>query len=461
MKKILVLLVLLAATAFGLKLWSPTTYDRIAFWKKAERPVVPQLPAPEPAPRLPQGEKAPTAAPTPAVVAITPQPAKTEPAPTVAQSSAPSAPAPAGTSDAPAAKPTTPVDKSAQVIVFCYHRVEPSGGGALALTPQLFEEHMQKLKDNGISVISMQDFLAWRRSEKSIPAKSAIITIDDGYDSGYTTARPILKKFGYPWTAFVYTKYISSGGRSMTWEQLAELRDEGVEIGSHTISHIALNSNKGKTPEAYDAWLREEIAGSKKLLEQKLGIKCSTFAYPEGKYNNRVLDIVKEAGYEVAFSTFGQRITHGAPPFRIGRYAWYSPRPKDLDGAFAFSGPLASAGDAENSQPAAGSMLTQPMDGDTVTDPRPTLKVNLATLGEIEPDSVTLRLSGVGQIPAKFDAASKNLEARPAEPLKPGEYTAAVSGKVGGRRVEAQWRFTVAADAAVPKGATGKPAAMN
>ncbi len=54
----------------------------------------------------------------------------------------------------------------------------------------------------------MKDFLAWRRGEKSIPPKSAVITIDDGYVSGYAVAWPILKEFGYPFTMFIYTNYV-------------------------------------------------------------------------------------------------------------------------------------------------------------------------------------------------------------------------------------------------------------
>jgi len=273
---------------------------------------------------------------------------------------------------------------------------------------------MQRIKDTGITVISMQDFLAWRRSEKSIPQKSALITIDDGYASGFEVARPILKKFGYPWTAFIYTKYVGSGGKSITWEQLEELRDEGIEIGSHTISHINLKTVGGKSPEAYEAWLRSEIIDSKKILEQKLGIKVSTFAYPEGRYSSRILEIVKEAGYEAAFTTFGQRITHGAAFDKIGRYAWYTLRPKDIEGAFAFNGPVAASSEADLKQSAAAAMITQPMEGETVNDSRPILKVNLAALGAVDPSSVALRLSGVGPVPARFDAASKNLKgARP------------------------------------------------
>ena len=96
------------------------------------------------------------------------------------------------------ATPTPPpaVDRSAKVIVLCYHRFEDNPRDALAIAPADFRAQMKELKDDGIAVVPMKDFLAWRRGEKSIPPKSAVITIDDGYVSGFSVAWPILKEFG-------------------------------------------------------------------------------------------------------------------------------------------------------------------------------------------------------------------------------------------------------------------------
>jgi peptidoglycan/xylan/chitin deacetylase (PgdA/CDA1 family) len=322
MKKLLVLVVLLAGAYFGLKKWSPQTLERIAFWKSNVPDAPPQaLPPPEPAP--------PPAKPVaPAVTTVQPP----APAPTPAAAETPVAPTPP--------KPAPAVDKTAQVIVLLYHRLEGNSGGMYSITPELFEEHLKKIKDSGIEIISMQDFLAWRRGEKSIPHKSALITIDDGYVSAYDVARPILKKHGYPWTYFVYTKFVSQGGKSITWEQLAALREEGVEIGSHTVSHIDLRTSKGKSAEAYEQWLREEIIGSKQMIEKRIGGKCIVFAYPGGGHNQHIRDMVKEAGYEAAFTAYGQRITFGAQSDIIGRYGWSSRRPQDMKQAFDFSGPI-------------------------------------------------------------------------------------------------------------------------
>ena len=420
MKKILILLLVLGAGAFALKKWRPDTLEKITqFFSQDRKPLATQ----DPQPSLPPPEPAPVAKPAASETAIAP-----------------------GHLPVPPPRAVN-VDRTAQVVVLCYHRVEGPAGGTLSIAPELFEQHMQRLKDRGIAVISMQDFLAWRRNEKTIPPKSALITLDDGYVSAFETAWPILKKFNYPWTYFIYTKYVGTGGKSISWEQLATLRDEGVEIGCHTVSHLSLRDTHGKSPEAYDAWLHDEIIGSKQILEKKLGIRCAVFAYPEGRYNAKVLDMARSGGFEASFTVYGQRVTHGAHADRIGRYAWYAKRPQDMELALNFSGPL-SESEAEPpvaAELAAAMLLTQPVNGDTISDPMPVLKANLSSLGEFDENTLALRMSGVGPIPAKFDHENKIIEARPPQALKPGDYTVVVSAKTGAKKVETQWSFKVEA----------------
>src|SRR5437762_7828370 len=178
---------------------------------------------------------------------------------------------------------------------------------------------MQELKNKNISVIHMQDLLAWRRGEKAIPSKSAIITRDDGWKSQYEVAWPILKKFNYPVTLFIYTEGIRpghfSGGESMSWEQLAEMRDAGIDIQGHTATHSDLRkpydkvAKKKLSPPEYEQWLENEIGRCKETLEQRLGIKVNCFAVPYGFYNQHVKDVATRAGYEAIFTVYGQPIT--------------------------------------------------------------------------------------------------------------------------------------------------------
>jgi peptidoglycan/xylan/chitin deacetylase (PgdA/CDA1 family) len=355
---------------------------------------------------------------------------------------------------APPPAPTPePVDLTSQVIVLCYHRFEDKPKDSLAIKPADFEAQMQSLKDNGITVIPMADFLAWRRGEKSIPAKSAVVSIDDGYISGYSVAWPILKKFGYPFTMFIYTDYVKggpkSGGQSITWEQLGEMRDAGVDIQSHTVSHSSLNARKGKTDEQYLAWLKNEISGSKELLEQHLGIQIKAIAYPYGLHNDAVREAVRQAGYEAAFTVYGQRIGYGADPTMIGRYAIESTKPKVFEEAANFKGSVEGGG--TSAMPAAVTMVTQPMDGETVSDPTPELKANLATLGNVDPKSVTMRISGVGLVPANYDPETKLLSYKVTQKLYTGQVTVIVSATVNGRKAEARWSFNVGTKEAGPQ----------
>lgn len=372
----------------------------------------------------------------------------------------------------PAAPPKSTVDTHAEVVVLCYHRLEGKAGGALSIEPALFEQQMQKIKDSGIPVIGMQDFLAWRRGEKNIPPKSIIITIDDGYVSGYDVGWPILKKFGYPFTMFVYLTYVGIGGKSVTWAQLAEMRDAGVDIGSHSVLHADLRFKPKKLtgsqipltstvmPMDYDTWLKYEMEHSKQVIEEKLGIKCNTIAYPFGNNNARVHEAAKAAGYEAAFTTYGARLGMTTPAMALGRYDVTTKDAKGVDSftvAVSFHGMAAPGGEAAIGQEAAISMVTEPPNGENITDPMPTIKANLETMGALDAGSVIMRVSGLGPVPAKFDTTSKNISYTVPSPLRPGSYRVIISAKSNGRPIETGWSFTFYPDGTPP---AAEPAAV-
>ena len=379
------------------------------------------------------GKKAPVAPPAP-IAAATPLPATT-PAP---------APIPA---EVP--KPArAAIDTHAQVVVLCYHRLEGKAGGALSIDPNLFKQQMQEIKDRGLAVISMQDFLAWRRGEKTIPPKSVLITIDDGYLSGYEVGFSVLKEFHYPATYFIYTEFVNKGGKSMTWAQLAEMRDAGMEIGCHTVSHKDLRHVPNRAAGDYDAWLKNEVETSKQILEEKLGIKISTIAYPYGWNNEKVHAAVRAAGYEAAFTVYGQRLGMATNALTLGRYDVTT---KDARGhnsysvGVSFEGMMAPSGEAVLAQDAAASMLTEPQSGATIGDPTPLLKANLATMGDFDAGSVEMRVSGLGKVPAVYDAASQTVSYKIAasQKLKPGPVSVIISARSGARKLETRWNFFI------------------
>ncbi len=212
-------------------------------------------------------------------------------------------------------KITKPViDQTAQTLIFCYHRlVDKVRYPGTEITPAAFEAQMKELKDKGITVISMQDLLAWKRGEKNIPPRCAVVTFDDGWKSQYEVAWPILKKFGYPVTLFIYTEGVRGGslggGEAITWEQLADMRDNGVDIEAHSATHQDLReghtvtviepggkrTRKKLTGADYEKWVQNEVVGCKELLEQRLGIKVNCFAVPFGNYNEHVKELARNA----------------------------------------------------------------------------------------------------------------------------------------------------------------------
>jgi peptidoglycan/xylan/chitin deacetylase (PgdA/CDA1 family) len=359
-------------------------------------------------------------------------------------------------------------DTKGSVIALCYHRFEEKPKDAMAVTPAAFEAQMQALKESGFTVIPMQDFLAWRRGEKSIPQKSCLISIDDGYRSGYEVAWPILKKYEYPFTMFIYTAFVKggalAGGASLSWAELAEMRDAGVDIQSHTTNHQSLRMKKGKFQNqfaTYEEWLQNEIAGSKHQLESRLGISVKVLAYPYGIHSEQVRALALASGYEAAFTTYGQRLTYHSPADQLGRYAIEHNKPKIFTDALAMigggGGMVESAAASVPGQIAATGMVTVPMEGEVVHELKPELKANLAALGEVEPGTVEIRVSGVGAVPVKYDPATKLAVGTLLQPLKDREITVILSALLRGKKVEVRWNFSC--DAVAPSGlSAGVPA---
>jgi peptidoglycan/xylan/chitin deacetylase (PgdA/CDA1 family) len=308
-------------------------------------------------------------------------------------------------------------------------------------TPNDFRVQMKALKDNGISVISMQDLLAWRKGEKAIPSKSAVITIDDEWNSQYYIAWPTMKEFRYPFTLFVYTQWVNTGGKAMTWAQLEEMRDAGVDIEAHTVSHHDLrHAPRGQD---YTTWLHNEVYGCKETLENKLGVKIIAFAFPYGFHNEVVRKTAKEAGYEMQFTVYGRHMDINVPADQIGRYAIDSLKGDVFKAALDFGTTDSTQPGVETSQLASAAMLTEPLNDQHITEPKPTIKANLASMGEVDPKSVEMRISGFGLVPAVYDPKTKLVTYAFTQKLLPRMYTVILTAKVNGKKVETRWHFTV------------------
>ena len=358
------------------------------------------------------------------------------------------------------------VDQTAQTLIFCYHRlVDKVRYPGTEITPAAFEAQMKELKDKGITVISMQDLLDWKRGEKNIPPRCAVVTFDDGWKSQYEVGWPIMKKYGYPFTLFIYTEGVRGGtlggGEAITWEQLANMRDNGVDIQAHTATHQDLReghtvmviepggkrTRKKLTGADYEKWVQNEVVGCKELLEQRLGIKVNCFAVPFGNYNEHVKELARNAGYEAMFTVYGQPITFTSPMDSIGRYAIEANKPKVFADAVSMIGASTGGGTAV-AEVGPKDLTTQPADGSTVRTATPLIKANLSSIGQIEPGSVQMRVSGLGLVPVNFDPKTGIVSYQVPQKLHDKSCTVIVSAKSEGKKVETHWTFGIEEGAA-------------
>ena len=166
---------------------------------------------------------------------------------------------------------------------------------ANTVSPQHFGQQMAYLKDHGFRVLSFEELVQLTKTGQTLPRKSVVITFDDGYADNYEYAYGILRKYGYPAIIFVPTDLMNAEGY-LTWEQLKEMAGNGIAIGSHTRRHTYL-------PDLSPAEQRDEIFGSKQIIEQNLGVPADYFSYPVGGFSAAIKQLLKEAGYQGAVAT--------------------------------------------------------------------------------------------------------------------------------------------------------------
>ncbi len=385
------------------------------------------------------------------------------------QQASASSPTPAAAST-PAASPkiTKPVvDQTAQVIIFCYHRlVDKIRYPGTEITPAAFEAQMKELKDRGITVISMQDLLAWKRGEKSIPPRCAVVTFDDGWKSQYEVAWPIMKKYRLP-VHHVHlhrrrARWLVRRRRSDHLGTACRYARQRCGYQDHSATHqdlreghtIMLAAPGGKrtrtklTGPQYEEWMQNEVVGSKQLLEQRLGIKVNCFAVPFGNYNEHVKEIARNSGYEAMFTVYGQPITFTSPLDSLGRYAIEANKPKVFEDAVKMIATSSGGGAAAVAEVGAKDLSTQPADGETVRTALPLIKANLSPIGAIDPGSVQMRVSGLGVVPANYDPKSGTVSYQVTQKLHEKSCSVILSAKSQGKKVEAHWTFGIEEGAA-------------
>lgn len=192
-------------------------------------------------------------------------------------------------------------NKRTKIPIIMYHYVEYVKDAKdiirkkLSISPLLFEEHLQALKEAHYETYFVKDVPRILDGSIKYSTQSAILSFDDGYEDFYTDVFPLLKKYNMRATLYIITNYIGKKG-FLNESQIRELIESDlVEIGSHTQDHVYLKVS----PKDY---ADEQIRESKKMLEDTFNIKVKTFAYPYGAFNEYALGAVEKAGYTAAVS---------------------------------------------------------------------------------------------------------------------------------------------------------------
>jgi peptidoglycan/xylan/chitin deacetylase (PgdA/CDA1 family) len=215
--------------------------------------------------------------------------------------------------------------------VLMYHKVNDLPGNRMSMPTGLFDEQMAELQELGYRAVSLEDVLAHYVDGATLREGAVLITFDDGYRDNLENAAPVLRKHGYPAVQFVPIGYVGDPlplpheeplaargvlNRTVDWEQLRELEQAGFRIESHGISHRPLADLE------LDEAARE-IVVSKLRLEEKLGRPVRAFSYVKGSeahYKPVHLSLVRQAGYDLAFTSVSGANGPNSDPLELHRY---------------------------------------------------------------------------------------------------------------------------------------------
>jgi hypothetical protein len=237
----------------------------------------------------------------------------------------------------------------------------------------------------------------------------------------------------------------------MSISQLKDMLAYGAEVGSHSVSHQALTAKHGKTDEQYKAWLAEEISGSKKYLEETLGVQVKTFAYPYGNKTPEIAQMCLDAGYEAAVTVNPQKCTWDTTNGLIPRFVQIGDKDVNFKLATNFHGGGNSIANSKfiktDEVDAEGKKLVElkPQPNATIAERLPVIQADLSRLGGILPESLVMRVSGFGTVPVEFDPATQVVSYRVLQRIRLDACTATLSfRRVGADKDEVvNWQFKI------------------
>ena len=186
------------------------------------------------------------------------------------------------------------------VPILCYHRFGDNHG-KMSVPTSLFRQQMKYLHDNNYRVISLKDAIGFFNGKMSIPKRSVVITIDDGYRSNYSEAFPIFKEFNFPATIFLYSDFLGAPD-ALTSEQIKTMYNSGlIDFQPHSKTHPNLAIRKdNESINDYQNRLDDEINTPKRRIQKIIDTDIFSFAYPFGDTNDIVINKLKSKHFAIA-----------------------------------------------------------------------------------------------------------------------------------------------------------------
>jgi peptidoglycan/xylan/chitin deacetylase (PgdA/CDA1 family) len=209
-------------------------------------------------------------------------------------------------------------------LILMYHRVAALDAvERYTISPKQFAQQMRYLHEHEYHVINLTRLMDWKSGKGRLAERSVVVSFDDGFMDTYEQACPVLRNHGFTATFFMISGLLGKSNSWMTaqghpstplmdWREVECLQRAGCEIGSHSVTHRDLTEIDLDTA-------RDEIADSKKTLEDRLGIPVDFFAYPYGRFGDAAHQLVEAAGYRAACATAAGFVTPDADPFRLCR----------------------------------------------------------------------------------------------------------------------------------------------
>lgn len=184
-----------------------------------------------------------------------------------------------------------------EVVTFVYHRFDEPKYPSTNISASMFYNHLRFLKENNFRILTFGQAIKYLNSDQPVfEEKVACITIDDGFQSYYDVALPLLKEFGFKATVFVNTQSVSLPAY-MSWITLKEIERQGYEIGNHSHSHMFfLDLPIDSQPIEF----ANDIRWSQQLFKKHLGHSPNIFAYPYGEFSPALQKIIKSMGFVAA-----------------------------------------------------------------------------------------------------------------------------------------------------------------